>query len=139
MAGKIKRRNPKADMQDDTAEEIIRTLSNLILTSIERLSDEDLEDVDPMKLMKQASDLIRLTAYKKSIDLKNKKLSEVGFASVKDKVFEALARQYPELYEKLAAAIDELSVDDTSLDVTSLDDMSDALSEDEENDDGGTV
>ena len=116
MAGKIKRRNPKADMQDDTAEEIIRTLSNLILTSIERLSDEDLEDVDPMKLMKQASDLIRLTAYKKSVDLKNKKLSEVGFASVKDKVFEGLARQYPELYEKLAAAIDEIAMDEASLD-----------------------
>ena len=93
----------------DTTEEIIRTLSDLILTSIQRLSDEDLEDVDPMKLMKQASDLIRLTAYKKSVDIKNKKLSEVGFGAVKDKVFEALARQYPELYEKLAAAIDELS------------------------------
>lgn len=114
MAKEIKHRKSKADMQDDTTEEIIRTLSNLILTSIERLSDEDLEDVDPMKLMKQASDLIRLTAYKKSVDLKNKKLSEVGFASVKDKVFEGLARQYPELYEKLAAAIDELALDDES-------------------------
>ena len=107
MARGQKRKPDKPDQ--DRTEEIIRTLSDLILTSIQRLSDEDLEDVDPMKLMKQASDLIRLTAYKKSVDIKNKKLSEVGFGAVKDKVFEALARQYPELYEKLAAAIDELS------------------------------
>ena len=110
MAEEKKRRRSKINKPEtEDTEEIIRTLSRIILTSIQRLSEEDLEDVDPMKLMKQASDLIRLTAYKKSIDLKNKKLSEVGFASVKDKVFEALARQYPELYEKLAAAIDELS------------------------------
>ncbi|MCH5192974.1 MAG: hypothetical protein J1F11_03365 [Oscillospiraceae bacterium] len=107
MARGSKQKMNKPDQ--DRTEEIIRTLSDLILTSIQRLSDEDLEDVDPMKLMKQASDLIRLTAYKKSVDIKNKKLSEVGFGAVKDKVFEALARQYPELYEKLAAAIDELS------------------------------
>ena len=115
MSEKIKRRRSKIKKPEtEDTEEIIRTLSRIILTSIQRLSDEDLENVDPMKLMKQASDLIRLTAYKKSIDLKNKKLSEVGFASVKDKVFEGLARQYPELYEKLAAAIDELALDDES-------------------------
>ena len=124
MAEEKKRRRSKINKPEtEDTEEIIRTLSRIILTSIQKLSEEDLEDVDPMKLMKQASDLIRLTAYKKSIDLKNKKLSEVGFASVKDKVFEALARQYPELYEKLAAAIDELVLDDSSLE--------------EENNDGG--
>ena len=107
MARKVK---PKPITRaQDTEEEIISSLSGIILKSIQRLSDEDLENVDPMKLMKQASDLIRLAAYKKSIDLKNKKISEVGFGAVKDKVFEALARQYPELYEKLAAAIDELA------------------------------
>ena len=116
MAKEIKRRRRESDIPEhdnqDTAEEIIRTLSDIILTSIQKLSEEDLEDVDPMKLMKQASDLIRLTAYKKSVDIKNKKLSEVGFGAVKDKVFEGLARQYPELYEKLAAAIDEIAMDD---------------------------
>ena len=120
MAEEIKRRRSKINKSDtkpetEDTEEIIRTLSRIILTSIQRLSEEDLEDVDPMKLMKQASDLIRLTAYKKSVDIKNKKLSEVGFESVKGKVFEGLARQYPELYEKLAAAIDELALDDSSL------------------------
>ena len=122
MAEEIKRRRSKINKKSqnikpetEDTEEIIRTLSRIILTSIQKLSEEDLEDVDPMKLMKQASDLIRLTAYKKSVDIKNKKLSEVGFESVKDKVFEGLARQYPELYEKLAAAIDELAMDDASL------------------------
>ena len=110
MARKVKQKENIPE--PDTTEEIIRTLSEIILSSIQRLSDEDLENVDPMKLMKQASDLIRLTAYKKSVDIKNKKLAEVGFGAVKDKVFEALARQYPELYEKLAAAIDELSMDE---------------------------
>ena len=114
MARKVKEKENIPE--PDTTEEIIRTLSGIILSSIQRLSDEDLEDVDPMKLMKQASDLIRLTAYKKSVDIKNKKLSEVGFGAVKDKVFEGLARQYPELYEKLAAAIDEIAMDEASLD-----------------------
>lgn len=118
MARKVKQ-NENMRSPDDTTEEIIRTLSGIILSSIQRLSDEDLEDVDPMKLMKQASDLIRIAVYKRTMDIKNKKLSEVGFESVKDKVFDGLSRQYPDLYEKLAAAIDELS-----LDIQSGDEMS---------------
>ena len=93
----------------DTTEGIIRILSHIMLTNIQRLSDEDFESVDPLKLLKQASDLIRASAYKRNMDIKNKELTEMGFDAVKDKVFNGLAKQYPDLYEKLAAALADLS------------------------------
>lgn len=93
----------------DTTEGIIRILSHILLINIQRLSDEDFESVDPLKLLKQASDLIRASAYKRNMDIKNKELTEMGFDAVKDKVFNGLAKQYPDLYEKLAAALNDLS------------------------------
>lgn len=95
----------------DTTEGIIRILSHIMLTNIQRLSDEDFESVDPLKLLKQASDLIRASAYKRNLDIKNKELTEMGFDAVKEKVFIGLAKQYPDLYEKLTAALDDLSAE----------------------------
>ena len=56
----------------DTTEGIIRILSHILLTNIQKLSDDDFEDIDPLKLLKQASDLIRASAYKRNLDIKNK-------------------------------------------------------------------
>ena len=88
-------RNPNID----TTEGIIQILSHMMLTNIQRLSDEDFENVDPLKLLKQASDLVRTAAYKRNLDIKNKELTEMGFDAVKDKVFSTMAKDNPELYK----------------------------------------
>ena len=93
----------------DTTEGIMRIVSHLLLTNIQRLSDEDFEDVDPLKLLKQASDLIRVSAYKRGVDIKNKELTEMGFDAIKQKAFVGVAKKYPDLYEKFSKALDELA------------------------------
>ena len=90
----------------DTTEGIIRILSHILLTNIQKLSDDDFEDIDPLKLLKQASDLIRASAYKRNLDIKNKEITEMGFDTVKDKVFSALGRDDPELYKRLSEYLD---------------------------------
>lgn len=95
----------------DTTEGIIRILSHMLLTNIQKLSNEDFEGVDPMKLLKQSSELIRAAAYKRNLDLKNKEITEMGFDAVKDKVFTAIAKKYPEDYARLSAILEELSAE----------------------------
>lgn len=95
----------------DTTEGIIRILSHMLLTNIQKLSDEDFEGVDPMKLLKQSSELIRAAAYKRNLDLKNKEITEMGFDAVKDKVFTAIAKKYPEDYARLTAILDDLAAE----------------------------
>lgn len=95
----------------DTTEGMIRILSHIMLTNVQQLSDEDFKKVDPLKLMKQASELVRVAAYKKNLDLKNKDITEMGFDVVKDKVFTALAKKYPEDYARLSAILDDLAAE----------------------------
>lgn len=89
-------RNPNLD----TTEGIIQILSHMLLNKIQDISSEDL-DVDPLKLIKESTQLIRAAAYKRNLDVKNKELSEMGFDAVKDKVFTAMANDNPELYNQL--------------------------------------
>lgn len=95
----------------DTTEGMIRILSHIMLTNVQQLSDDDFKKVDPLKLMKQASELVRVAAYKKNLDLKNKDITEMGFDVVKDKVFTALAKKYPEDYARLSAILDDLAAE----------------------------
>ena len=95
----------------DTTEGMIRILSHIMLTNVQQLSDEDFKKVDPMKLLKQSSELIRVAAYKRNLDLKNKDITEMGFDAVKDKVFTAIAKKYPEDYARLSSILDELSAE----------------------------
>lgn len=85
----------------DTTEGIIQLLSHLMLGYVQNLSGDDLQNADPVKVMKQASELIRVASYKRNLDIKNKELNEMGFDAVKDKIFAALAQDNPDLYNKL--------------------------------------
>lgn len=101
-------RNPNID----TTEGIIQILSHMLLTNIQQLSEEDFKGVDPLKLLKQASDLVRTAAYKRNLDIKNKGLSEMGFDAVKDKVFNAMATDNPELYAQFVDYINSKAGDE---------------------------
>ena len=85
----------------------------MLLTNIQQLSEEDFKGVDPLKLLKQASDLVRTAAYKRNLDIKNKELSEMGFDAVKDKVFNAMATDNPELYAQFVDYINSKAGDET--------------------------
>ena len=86
----------------DTTEGIVQIMSNLIMTAVQKLSEEDLNNADPVKLIKQATELIRAVSYKRSMDAKSKDISEAGYDAVKEKLFVGLERDNPALYKELA-------------------------------------
>lgn len=90
----------------NSTEGIVQLMAYKLFTSVEQVTQDDLKKVDPLKLMKQASELVRVAAYKKNLDLKNKDISEAGFDAIKDKFFTGLAQDNPELYKQLSEYLD---------------------------------
>lgn len=90
----------------NSTEGIVQLMAYKLFMSVEQVSQDELKKADPLKLMKQASELVRVASYKKSLDLKNKDISEAGFDAVKDKFFTGLAQDNPELYKQLAEYLD---------------------------------
>lgn len=96
----------------DTTEGIVQMMSALMMTAVRNLSPEDLQETDPLKLIKQASELVRAVSYKRNLDIKAKEISEAGFDAVKDKLFAAgLAEKNPELYEGLVRFLESQKED----------------------------
>ena len=56
---------------------------------------------------KQATSLVKAAAYKKNMDLKNEDILNAGFEQVKSMVFEAMARERPDLYKDVAKFLEE--------------------------------
>lgn len=91
----------------DTSEGIIRLLSHNVLESINNTPEEKWQNIDPAALLKQATSLVKAAAYKKNMDLKNEDILSAGFEQVKSMVFEAMAREKPELYKAVSKFLDE--------------------------------
>ena len=91
----------------NSTEGIIQLMAYKLFTSVEQVTQDDLKKTDPLKLMKQASELVRVAAYKRNLDLKNKDMYEAGFDAVRDKFFHGLAKDNPKLYAELSEYLDE--------------------------------
>ena len=91
----------------NSTEGIIQLMAYKLFTSVEQVTSDDLKNTDPLKLMKQASELVRVAAYKRNLDLKNKDIEVAGFDAVKDKFFKGLAVDNPMLYKQLSEYVDK--------------------------------
>ncbi len=116
---RIAQENFKVIMQElnkypdlNSTDGIIQLMAYKLFTSVEQVTEDDLKKADPLKLMKQASELVRVAAYKKNLDLKNKDISEAGFDEIKSKFFSGLAKDKPELYQEISDYIDEKKAGD---------------------------
>lgn len=87
----------------DTTEAISRIASQQMLTALARASEEEWKAVSPDKLIAQANGLIRAAAYKKRIETQNQDAADAGFNSIKGVLFEAMAKEQPELYRKVVS------------------------------------
>ena len=85
----------------DTTEGIIRLLSHNVLEAINATPEERWKDIDPVKLIGQATALTRAAAYKNKIDIESKELLDRGFDYVKDMIFDTMAQENPQLYRQL--------------------------------------
>lgn len=87
----------------DTSEAIIRLTSQNILNALANASEEDWQNVSVDKMLRESTALIRATAYKKRIEVQNQESLETGLDAVKALVFEAMAKERPELYKQVNA------------------------------------
>ena len=87
----------------DTSEALIRLASHHVLNALTNVDEEQMQDVPVEKLIKQTNALIRAAAYKKRIDVQNRESYEAGLEAVKSLVFEAMAKDNPELYRQVSA------------------------------------
>ncbi|MDL2327572.1 DUF3486 family protein [Ruminococcaceae bacterium OttesenSCG-928-A11] len=96
----------------DTAEGLIRVASNHTLNALTQLTPEDLAKLDPAKLMRETSALIKATSHKRRVDIQNSTEQELGLDAIKNIAFDALKESYPDVFRQLSTALKELKAED---------------------------
>lgn len=87
----------------DTSEALIRLASHHVMNALTGVTEEQMKEVPIEKLIKETNGLIRAAAYKKRIEVQNRGAYETGLEAVKSLVFEAMAKEKPELYRQVSA------------------------------------
>lgn len=85
----------------DVTEGILRLLSGHMLEAVSKMPEEQLKELDFDTLSKNAVALTRAAAYKKQIDIKNKDILENGAEQFQSLIFEAMAKERPDLYKEV--------------------------------------
>lgn len=85
----------------DTSEALIRLSSHHVMNALTSIDENDMKEMPIDKLIKETNGLIRAAAYKKRIEVQNQESYEAGLEAVKSLVFEAMAKEQPELYKQV--------------------------------------
>ncbi len=85
----------------DTTEAIIRLTSQNMFKALANTTEEDWQGIKVDKMMKEATGLIRAAAYKKRVEVQNQTDTEAGLDAVRSLVFEAMAKERPDLYAEV--------------------------------------
>lgn len=91
--------------QLDTTEGIARLVSHKVLQAVQQMDEIALKEADPLKLVEKATALIRAVSLKNSTDIRTANLKNVAFESFKEDIFDAMAKENPELYRSLVQFI----------------------------------
>lgn len=86
----------------DPSEALIRLASHHVLSALSNVNTEALQDIPIEKLIRESNGLIRAAAYKKRIEVQNRENYESGLEAIKSLVFEAMAKEKPELYQEVS-------------------------------------
>ncbi len=95
--------------QLDTTEGIARLISHKVLQAVQQMDEVALKEADPLKLIEKATALIRAVSLKNSTDIKTANLKNVAFESFKEDIFDAMAKENPELYQAMVQFINSKS------------------------------
>lgn len=85
----------------DTSEALIRLASHHVMNALTSVDEDQMKEMPIDKLIKETNGLIRAAAYKKRIEVQNQDNYEAGLEAVKSLVFEAMAKEKPELYREV--------------------------------------
>ena len=77
--------------------------------SVQQMDEIALKEADPLKLIEKATALIRAVSLKNSTDIKTANLKNVAFESFKEDIFDAMAKENPELYQAMVQFINSKS------------------------------
>lgn len=91
----------------DATEAISRLAGHHVFNTLAALPEERWKEMDADALLRQASGLIRATAYKKRVDIQNSNDYEIGLDAVKEVLFSSLEKEDPALYQQLSAFINK--------------------------------
>ena len=91
----------------DTSEALIRLASNHVLSALTSVDEEQMMEVPVDKLIRQTNALIRAAAYKKRVEVQVRDSQETGLEAVKSLVFEAMAKEKPELYREVSSWLEK--------------------------------
>ena len=53
------------------------------------------------KMLREANALVRAAAYKKRVEIQNRDTTEAGLDAVKSRVWEAMAKERPDIYRQV--------------------------------------
>lgn len=96
----------------DTTEGIARLVSHKVLQAVRELDDVSLKEADPLKLIDRCTGLIRAVAYKQENDTRTRNIKGMAYESLKEDIFDAMAKEAPELYSDLVKFINSKKEDD---------------------------
>lgn len=91
----------------DTTEAIIRLASQNLFNAIASTPEEEWQAIDPSKMLKETNGLIRAAAYKKRVEVQNQESYESGLDAMKGLVFDAMAKERPELYQQVSEFLNQ--------------------------------
>ncbi len=89
----------------DATEAILRVASQNVFNAITSVAPEDWEGIQPDKLLKEASSLIRAAGYKRRVDLQNKTDTDAALDASQALLADVLGKQHPELYQQVMDAL----------------------------------
>lgn len=89
----------------DTSDAILKLASHKLMMAIGEMDDNKLSDVDPDKLIKESSALIRAASAKKRADADVRTNREEALEELKGVLFAEMQREQPELYKQVAEYI----------------------------------
>lgn len=81
--------------------------SQNLFNALANTSEEDWQNISVDKMLKETNGLIRAAAYKKRIEVQNQDSADAGLDAVKSLVFEAMAKERPDLYKEVAAYLEQ--------------------------------
>ncbi|WP_283606512.1 phage protein Gp27 family protein [Faecalispora anaeroviscerum] len=85
----------------DATEAILRVASQNVFNAISSVDQDAWENMEPDKLLKEASSLIRAAGYKRRVDLQNKTDTEAALDASQALLADVLAKKHPELYKQV--------------------------------------
>lgn len=100
----------------DFTEALHRILAQKLLDRISSAPDEEWASIDMDKAVKDAVSLGRAAAYKKRTDVQVRDKQEAGLEEFKALIFDAMAKEQPELYHQVSQFLNEKKRQDLTAD-----------------------